>query len=142
MSPIFRKLTDVRHALLRLHKALLDDQRIAYEREHGVVTPAEFLQLIINEPSFDWLHRLSELVVQIDEQMEDTENILTADSAKVLLDQAKTLLTPAESGEGFAGAYFDAIQRNPEIAMLQGQIRKLISAPLSAQQQPADRAGK
>ena len=28
-----------------------------------------------------WLHRLSELVVQIDEQMEDTENILTAESA-------------------------------------------------------------
>jgi hypothetical protein len=140
MSPIFRKLTDVRHALLRLHKALLDDQRIAYEREHGVVTPAEFLQLIINEPSFDWLHRLSELVVQIDEQMEDTENILTADSAKVLLDQAKTLLTPAESGEGFARAYFEAIQRNPEIAMLQGQIRKLISAPLPVQQ--PDRAGK
>ena len=141
MSPIFRKLTDVRHALLRLHKALLDDQRIAYEREHGVVTPAEFLQLIINEPAFDWLHRLSELVVQIDEQMEDTENILTADSAKVLLDQAKTLLTPSETGEGFARAYFDAIQRNPEIAMLQGQSRKLISAPLQ-QQQPADRAGK
>jgi hypothetical protein len=39
MSPIFRKLTDVRHALLRLHKALLDDQRIVYERAHGTVTP-------------------------------------------------------------------------------------------------------
>ena len=132
MSPIFRKLTDVRHALLRLHKALLDDQRIVYERAHGTVTPSEFLQLIINEPAFDWLHRLSELVVQIDEQMEDTENILTAESAKVLLEQAKTLLTPSETGEGFSRAYFDAIQRNPEIAMMQGQIRKLIAAPLVA----------
>src|SRR5829696_1137485 len=138
MSPIFRKLTDVRHALLRLHKALLDDQRIAYERTHGVVTPAEFLQVIINDVSFDWLHRLSELVVQVDEQMEDTENILTAESAKVLLDQAKTLLTPSETGEGFARAYFESIQRNPEIAMIQGQIRKLIAAPLEPQQ--SDRA--
>ena len=134
MSPIFKKLTDVRHALLRLHKALLDDQRIAYERTHGVVTPAEFLQVIINDVSFDWLHRLSELVVQIDEQMEDTENILTAESAKVLLDQAKTLLTPSETGDGFARAYFEAIQRNPEIAMMQGQVRKLIAAPLEPQQ--------
>ena len=132
MSPIFRKLTDVRHALLRLHKALLDDQRIEYERAHGTVTPAEFLQLIINEPAFDWLHRLSELVVQIDEQMEDTEDILTPESAKALLDQAKSLLTPSETGEGFSRAYFDAIQRNPEIAMMQGQIRKLITAPLAA----------
>ena len=63
MSPIFRKLTDVRQALLRLHKALL---------------------------------------------------------------------TPSEEGQGFARAYFDAIQRNPEIAMLQGQIRKLINSPLAA----------
>jgi len=72
--------------------------------------------------------------VQIDEQMEDTENILTAESAKVLLDQAKTLLTPSETGEGFARGYFEAIQRNPEIAMTQGEIRKLISAPLAAVQ--------
>ena len=140
MSPIFKKLTDVRHALLRLHKALLDDQRIVYERAHGVVTPAEFLQVIINDQSFDWLHRLSELVVQIDEQMEDTENILTAEAAKVLLEQAKALLTPSETGEGFARAYFESIQRNPEIAMIQGQIRKLIAAPLEPQQ--SDRAAK
>ena len=132
MSPIFRKLTDVRHALLRLHKALIDDQRVEYERAHGTVSPAEFLQLIINEPAFDWLHRLSELVVQIDEQMEDTENILTAESAKALLESAKALLTPSETGEGFSRAYFDAIQRNPEIAMMSGQLRKLITAPLAA----------
>ena len=90
------------------------------------------MQIAINEPEFDWLHRLSELVVQIDEQMEDTENILTAEAAKALLDQAKSLLTPAEEGSGFAKAYFNAIQTNPEIAMLQGQLRKLIMSPLTA----------
>jgi hypothetical protein len=72
--------------------------------------------------------------------MEDTENILTAESAKVLLDQAKTLLTPSETGDGFARAYFEAIQRNPEIAMMQGQVRKLIAAPLEPQQ--SDHAAK
>jgi hypothetical protein len=131
MSPIFKRLLDVRHGLLRLHKALLDNERIAYEREHGKVTPGQFLQVAINEPKFDWLHRLSELVVQIDEQMEDTENLMTAESAKRLLDQAKALLTPAETGEGFARHYFDAIQASPEIAMTQGQLRKLITSPIT-----------
>ena len=132
MSPIFRRLIDVRHAMLRLHKALLDHARIGYEREHGTVTPGEFLQVAINDKSFDWLHRLSELVVQIDEQMEDTEQIMTPESAAALLEQAKKLLVPSETGEGFARQYYDAIQSSPEVAMLQGQLRKLLTAPLAA----------
>ena len=130
MSPIFQRLTDVRHALLRLHKALLENERATYERENGNVSPGKFLQVVINEPSFDWLHRLSELVVQIDEQMEDTENLMTAASAKALLAQAQTLVTPSETGEGFARNYFAAIQGNPEIAMMQGQLRKLMATPI------------
>jgi hypothetical protein len=132
MSPIFKRLIDVRHGLLRLHKALLDHARIGYEREHGTTSAGRFLQVAINEPEFDWLHRLSELVVQIDEQMEDTEEIMTAESARALLDQAKVLLTPAEEGSGFAKAYFEAIQSNPEIAMMQGELRKLIASPVAA----------
>ena len=132
MSPIFQRLTDVRHALLGLHKALLENERVKYEREHGNVSPGQFLQVVINEPSFDWLHRLSELVVQIDEQMEDTENLMTAESAKALLAEAQTLVMPSETGEGFARHYFDAIQGNPEIAMMQGQFRKLIASPVAS----------
>jgi hypothetical protein len=126
---VFDRLTEVRHALLRLHKVLLDGQRARFEKVHGPVgTPGAFLQLVINDPSFNWLHRLSELVVQIDEAQEDKDNPLTAEAATALLAQAKALLTPSETGQGFARQYYDAIQENPEVGVMQGQLRKLFAA--------------
>jgi hypothetical protein len=128
-DPVFARLTEVRHALLRLHKVLLDAERVRYEKTHGPVANAgAFLQLVINEPSFNWLHRLSELVVQIDEAMEDDEAPLTPDAGKAFLAQAKALLTPSETGEGFARRYFEALQSNPEVGVMQGELRKLLAA--------------
>ena len=63
-----RQLDDVRVGLLRIHKALLDDARIRYEREQGRIEGSgALLQLVLNDPWFAWLHPLSGLVVQIDE---------------------------------------------------------------------------
>jgi len=128
MSPIFRKLTDVRHALLRLHKALLDDQRIMYEKAHGVVTPAEFLQLIINEPSFDWLHRLSELIVEVDEMLDtlDSEKAATEEDGRALIDRVRQLLSPSESGSEFQRNYFLALQQSPDVVLLHSELMKLL----------------
>src|SRR2546430_478636 len=58
------RLTDLRHGLLRLHKALLDSERLTYERVHGrIASPGAFFQLVIGDAWFEWLHRVSELVV-------------------------------------------------------------------------------
>jgi len=46
---------------------LLDTERITYEQVHGRVSSGE--QLVINHEQFAWLHRISELVVQIDEML-------------------------------------------------------------------------
>jgi uncharacterized damage-inducible protein DinB len=51
-----QRLANLRRALLRLHKALLDDERLAYERIYGQVTGGELLQLVINHEQFAWLH--------------------------------------------------------------------------------------
>ncbi len=67
-------LRSLRQGLLRLHKTLLDLERRDYERARGRIGNSyEFLQLVLKDPWFDWLHRLSELIVQIDEAMEDKE---------------------------------------------------------------------
>ena len=51
-----QKLAELRQILLNLHKALLDSERTAYEISHGAIaSPAAFLQLLINDPSFQWL---------------------------------------------------------------------------------------
>src|SRR6266852_2397650 len=53
------KLDKLRHALLQLHKALLDAQRIRYERENGrIESRGELLALVLEDASFEWLRTL------------------------------------------------------------------------------------
>jgi len=87
-----KRLTDVRNLLLRLHKALLDGQRAHYEKEHGrVESPGALLQLAISDPAFEWLHRFSELVVEIDESTEG-HGPLTSQAHETLLKQTRQLM--------------------------------------------------
>ena len=39
--------------------------------------------------------------------------------------QVKGLLQPVENGAGFGGKYYDAIQGDPGVAMLHGEVSKL-----------------
>src|SRR5215207_4138773 len=109
-----RLLDDVRRGLLRVHKALLDDARIRYEREQGRIEGSgSFLQLVLNDPWFAWLHPLSGLVVQIDELLAADEP--TAGDGEALLNQARSLLRPDANGEGFHRRYHRAIQDVPDV---------------------------
>ena len=64
------KLVALRMILLNLHKALLDSERTAYEMSHGAIaSPTAFLQLLINDSSFQWLRPITTLIVQIDETL-------------------------------------------------------------------------
>jgi hypothetical protein len=78
-------LKELRHGLLKLHKLLLDLERRDYERSRGPISNSyEFLQLVLKDPWFDWLHRLSELIVQIDESLDtrDTDTPMTEQDAR------------------------------------------------------------
>lgn len=69
-----QRLTNLRQALLKLHKALLDSERVAYERTVGKIqSPNHFLQLVISDPWFAWLHPLSQLIVAMDEALDAEE---------------------------------------------------------------------
>src|SRR5262245_48250837 len=106
----------LRHALLRLHKTLLDLERRDYERARGRISNSyEFLQLVLKDPWFDWLHRLSELIVQIDETLDsrDSEQPATEADATALIERARTLLAPSETGTQFQKNYFLALQQSP-----------------------------
>lgn len=109
-----QQLDDVRRGLLRVHKALLEDARIRYEREQGRIEGSgALLRLVLNDPWFAWLHPLSGLVVQIDELLAADEP--TAADGETLLAQARTLVRPDEQGEGFARRYHRAIQDVPDV---------------------------
>src|SRR3954469_5456978 len=119
------RLRGLRHALLRLHKVLLDDERAAYERVHGQVNSGELLQLVISHEQFAWLHGISESVVEIDE-MFDADEPLTSEAAANVLANVRTLLTPAETGDEFARKYFSALQREPDAVLAHREARAFL----------------
>lgn len=120
------RLRDLRARLLSLHKVLLDDARAAYEMDRGrIVSTANLLQLVINDPWFAWLHPLSELVVRIDETIESDSPAREADGA-ALVEQVERLLAPAEYGETFARRYFEALQRQPSVVLAHADVRRVL----------------
>ncbi len=122
-------LTQLRRGLLQLHKTLLELERRGYERARGLISNSyEFLQLVLKDPWFDWLHRLSELIVQIDETLDnhDSDTPATEEDASALLERAKTLLAPAESGSEFQKNYFLALQQSPDVVLLHSEVVRLL----------------
>jgi hypothetical protein len=110
-------LTDLRNALLQLHKTLLDSERAIYERDvQRINSPGQMLGLLMDDPWFAWLRDLSRFVVRIDERLDEKEPATTAEAAR-FLSQARALLTPAEDGRGFERRYFEAIQRDPNVVL-------------------------
>lgn len=118
----------VRRALMQLHKAILDVERNAYEREHGRVAPGELLQLLMHDSWFGWFRPVSELVVQLDELL-DSEEPCTEKEAQDLLREIRSLLRPAEAGEEFGTRYHEAMQQDPGIILAHSEISKLLKEP-------------
>jgi hypothetical protein len=122
------RLAEIRNGLLKLHKTLLDWERIRYERTNGRIEDMmKLLNLTINDPAFAWLRGLSALVVQIDERMEDKKVPLTSAAAKSLIDEAKQLLSPSQTGNDFQRNYYWALQETPDIVMAHSAMVKLIA---------------
>jgi hypothetical protein len=116
-TPIQQQLRQLRNALLELHKALVDSERVTYEKIIGAIqSPNQFLQLLTHDPWFAWLHPLSQLIVAMDETLDEKEPITRA-RVDALMHQARLLLVASEDGDGFSKHYFDALQRDPDVVL-------------------------
>jgi hypothetical protein len=121
-----QNLGALRLCLMALHKTLIDSEKTAYEDTFGEVpSPNAFLQLLISDPWFAWLHPISELVVVIDELLESKEAI-TSTHSSAIVKQTKSLLVASEEGQGFARSYFEALQREPDVVMAHAEVVKCL----------------
>ena len=113
-------------ALLRLHKALLDDERMSYERVHGrIPSNGAFLQLVLEDAWFAWLRPLSQVMAKLDEHGEEDTSPDGPDTA-ILIASIRTLLTPSEEGTGFGRHYYEALQREPDVVLAHAAVRTLL----------------
>ena len=117
-------LADLRLGLLRLHKVLLEMERINYEKVSGRVNSGELLQIVLNHPQFGWLRIISALVVEIDELLNDEDPADVSDFAE-LTSQARRLLTAPENEE-FKTKYQAALQREPAVVIGHSNVMQLL----------------
>jgi hypothetical protein len=112
VSDFRTRLKTLRDGLLRLHKSLLEVVRSEYEHDVALITSTgQYLNLVLDDPAFQWLRELSAFIVMIDEALAQKVPPVTEEDAQRMIAQARGLLSPAEEGTGFARAYFEIMQR-------------------------------
>ncbi len=116
----------LRHALLELHKALLDAQRIRYERENGrVESRGELLELVLQDPSFEWLRVLSALIARLDELAEADDKDASGEMRGVI-DKLRALVR-FEGNSGFTGPYREIVEAVPDALVAHVRLSRLLS---------------
>lgn len=122
------QLNSLRSKMIVLHKALIDSERVEYEKSFGPLeTPQQFLKVLINDPWFAWLQPFSRLVVTIDEILESEEPI-PAEEVTELMRRARTLLEVSEVSDDSRRSYFEALQREPDVILAHAEVMRVVNA--------------
>jgi hypothetical protein len=115
-----QRLKQARLQVLRLHKALIDAERDAYERQHGrVASNLEFFNLVMNHEWFVWLQPMTQWIVAVDEAVAQKDPVITVDQAQVFLQDAVVLL---DTEREHADRYCIVIDRVPAVARLHEEL--------------------
>ena len=122
-----QKLKNARNTVLKLHKALIDNERATYESIHGSQTAGQFLNVLLEDQDFNWLRKFSMLIVEIDE-MFDLKDGITGDMVDACLAKVVELVEMKEADEYFKAKYELALQRDVDIAGLHSETKKILAA--------------
>jgi hypothetical protein len=123
------RLSDLRRKLLVLHLALIAAEQQTYEHIHGHIGSTELLlQLMLKDPWFTWLHPLSDILVKIDLLLNDETFDTTEESIDHLFHQVRLLLQPSVEGDGFERAYYEALQRAPDVVLANFHVKQVLLA--------------
>lgn len=131
-------LEQVRRALLTLHKSLVDAERLEFERVHGRVSAAGFVQALTSDPAFAWLRPLTTLLVEVDELIDAKGNRSKDDELQACLARLDGLLrsdAEVETGrsarqqdvEDFSRRYAELLQLSPDAVMAHGAVRQALA---------------
>jgi hypothetical protein len=117
-------LHDLRQALLRLHKTLLDWERGGYERIHGRQSSSDLLDALLNDPQFAWLRPISQLIVRIDELL--GEKTPMRNDVEAVVSQVKSLTSPNAEGNIYERRYDTVLQEDPDAVFAHRDVLKLL----------------
>jgi hypothetical protein len=123
-KPSREQCSQLRHALLELHRTLLDQERRMYETLHGAQSAGAFLQYVAFSEQMRWLEPLSRVIVMLDEALEDGES---APAAEVVAARIRDLLRiDRESTDAFTSRYAAHFDNSPDLAGAHARVMTLL----------------
>ncbi len=112
-----QKLKQLSQAFLRLHKTLLESAKAEYETKNGAIANSNhYLQLVLDDPHFAWLRKISSIIALIDEAASRLRPA-TETEARALLGEAKKLLNFEDADEDFNDKFQAALQNNSDAVL-------------------------
>lgn len=112
-----QKLKQLSQAFLRLHKTMLESAKIEYEAENGAIANStQYLQLVLDDPHFAWLRKMSSIIALIDEATSRMRPANATD-AQALINEAKILLNFEDADEDFNDKFQTALQTNSDAVL-------------------------
>jgi hypothetical protein len=131
-NPARDHLAEVRRALMRLHKALIDSERPRFEARRGsAVTSTQLLGALLEDPFFQWLRPFSQLMAAMDEALFGDEPV-TAEGARAFVQQAHALVAATDGDGADAGPYEQARTRDPAVLFAHTELTRRVAAALVA----------
>lgn len=122
-----RTILSIRESLVGLHGALIVAEQLTYESINGPVESIDTLLLLLQkDPWFTWLHPIADLLVRIDHVLEDDSCDITDENVEHFIREIDRLLHPSVEGDGFERAYYEALDRAPDVVLAHFRVRKLL----------------
>jgi hypothetical protein len=113
------------HALRKLHKALIDVETM-YFGEVG--SPLEHLQLITTHPHFAWLQKLSSLMAELDERLDEKEHPFDRAAATDSRTAIEALIGPGKEIDAeFRRKYNALLHDGADVVSAHGAVRQALA---------------
>lgn len=123
LEELLQQLRSVRLPLLRLHKALLDSERIIYERQYGpIASNVEFFGLVLEHEHFQWLRPMSQWIANFDDALASKQTPITLETAIAFQQSVKALIQPAPLDHHPGRKYYEAIERDVTVAKMHVEV--------------------
>lgn len=120
-------LKNLSRAMLRLHKILLDAAKLDYEARNGAIQNVNhYFQLVVDDPHFAWLRKISALIALIDEAV-SVRRPATETEAKGLENEAKLLLNFQDADESFNEKFQAALQNDKDAVLAYNDTLKYLN---------------
>lgn len=123
------ELTLISQLLLRVHKSLLQYQKEKYEAQNEkTLSPYDTLHLSMSHEDFDWLKKITSIVVRMDESLDD-EHAVVADIHQSVLTEVHSLFDESDTYADFKSKLKIAQSRDPMLVVQVLELKKKIGTP-------------